>query len=222
MTRHAAVAAFVCALACAPSTPPGQQAEVRKPPELPQATPSAARPSASTSGTPAQQRLTVEDWDRAEKAIVRLLPSAFPALPQPVREDAEQRGCTIPQSSYRREPHNVIEGEFTTPKQRDWAILCSRNGVSSIVVYRRGTTDDVEELAASEDRHFLQASRRSIYFSHVIGVAKPEFIHRMNKAFDGGPLPPIDHDGIDDAFAEKASSIKYWHQGKWESLQGAD
>jgi hypothetical protein len=162
------------------------------------------------------------EWDNADKAIVRLPPSAFPDLPQAVREDAERRGCTIPQLAYPKEPHNVIEGEFTRSKQLDWAILCSRNRVSSILVYRGGTADDVAELAASEDRHYLQGSRTAIYFSHQIGVATPEYIHAMNKAFDGGSLPPIDHDGINDAFVEKASSIKYWHQGKWWALQGAD
>ena len=35
-------------------------------------------------------------------------------------------------------------------------------------------------------------------------------------------LPPIDQDGINDAFVEKASSVKYWQQGKWRDLQGAD
>ncbi len=25
----------------------------------------------------------------------------------------------------------------------------------------------------------------------------------------------IDHDGINDAFVEKASTIKYWYDGKW-------
>jgi hypothetical protein len=39
----------------------------------------------------------------------------------------------------------------------------------------------------------------------------------------GGPKPPnIDHQGIDDAFIEKASTTHYFHQGKWLKLTGAD
>lgn len=203
MTRGAVAAMFACAFACACSASGPQDGATIPPREN-------------------HERPAAEEWDNADKAIVRLAPSAFPHLPQAVREDAERRGCTIPQLSYPKEPHNVIEGEFTRSKQLDWAILCSRNRVSSILVYRGGTADDVAALAASEDRHYLQAARRFIYFSHQIGVASPKYIHAMNKEFDGGSLPPIDHDGINDAFVEKASSIKYWHQGKWWALQGAD
>jgi len=35
------------------------------------------------------------------------------------------------------------------------------------------------------------------------------------------PLP-IDHQGIDDPFQEKASSVHYYHAGKWLRLAGAD
>jgi hypothetical protein len=33
--------------------------------------------------------------------------------------------------------------------------------------------------------------------------------------------PPIDHQGIDDAFLAKAS-VTYYHEGKWLRLQEAD
>ena len=39
----------------------------------------------------------------------------------------------------------------------------------------------------------------------------------------GGPKPPpIDHQGINDAFLEKASSVHYFHEGKWLRLTDAD
>jgi hypothetical protein len=33
---------------------------------------------------------------------------------------------------------------------------------------------------------------------------------------------PAHHDGIEDIFEEKASSILYWTGGKWLTLPGAD
>jgi hypothetical protein len=36
------------------------------------------------------------------------------------------------------------------------------------------------------------------------------------------PLPPINHDGINDGIMEKASTIYYYHRGKWLGLHGAD
>jgi len=39
----------------------------------------------------------------------------------------------------------------------------------------------------------------------------------------GGPTPPqIDHQGIDDAFIEKASVTWYFDGGSWLKLTGAD
>jgi hypothetical protein len=39
----------------------------------------------------------------------------------------------------------------------------------------------------------------------------------------GGPKPPpMNHQGIDDAFLEKASVTYYYYRGKWLQLTGAD
>jgi hypothetical protein len=166
--------------------------------------------------------MTDSDWDAADVATRRLSPSAFTHLPAPVREDLQARGCTIPQVFDPKGPHNVITGEFTRPKQIDWAVLCSMKRRSSILVYRTGNVDDVAEIAAADDRDYLQGSGASIYFSRRISTVGADFIVAMNKAYKAGPLPPIDHHGIDDAFVGKASVIRYWHVDRWVPLQGAD
>ena len=38
----------------------------------------------------------------------------------------------------------------------------------------------------------------------------------------GPEPPPIDHQGINYAFIEKASVVLYWYEGQWLCLQGAD
>ena len=56
-------------------------------------------------------------------------------MPANLVQDLQRRGCTIPQEHFTKEPHNVIRGEFAKPGQTDWAVLCSINRVSSILVY---------------------------------------------------------------------------------------
>jgi len=81
------------------------------------------------------QELTGKFRD-ADLQVTRLGPSAFPELPRNIRRELERRGCTIPQVWEDRKPHNVIKGEFTRKGQTDWAVLCSLNRVSSILIFQ--------------------------------------------------------------------------------------
>jgi hypothetical protein len=51
------------------------------------------------------------DWAVADTQTPRLVPSGFPVL-NPHREELSHRGCRIPQSFLRSEPHTVIVGAF--------------------------------------------------------------------------------------------------------------
>jgi len=61
-----------------------------------------------------------------------------------------------------------------------------------------------------------------IGFSRGISPVMKDFILRHYNAYGGTKPPPIDHQGIDDAFIEKASVVWYFHDGKWLKLTGAD
>lgn len=175
---------------------------------------------AQAGGFP-QQR----DWDAAERNITRLMPAAFPDLPAAVRADLDRRQCTIPQPDGvdGAGPHNVIRGRFTSQRSTDIAVLCSKGGVSTILVYRDGATKDVATLAAMADKGFLQTgSPKAIEFSRAIGVATPPQMRIYHEAYGVGKMPRLDHDGINDAFVGKASTVRYWTGGKWLELQGAD
>ena len=174
---------------------------------------------------PARTPPTPQEWQAAERAIVRLNPGAFKNLPSSVRADLARRECTIPQPDGRdgAGPHNVISGRFTSPTSSDIAALCSKGGVSTILVYRGGTTKDVAMLAAMADKGFLQTGHpKAIEFSRAISVASPAQMRIYHEAFGTGKMPRLDHDGIDDAFVGKASIVRYWTGGKWLELQGAD
>jgi hypothetical protein len=165
-----------------------------------------------------------QDWARADREIRRLSPSVFPNLPMAVRAELGRRGCLIPQPFTARRPENVIRGHFTSPAQTDWAVLCSIAGVSSILVFRGGSVINVAELQRLPDRTFLQvvADNLAIGYSRAIGVANARLIRKYQKEFGGLVPSPLDHEGINDIFVEKGSSVWYWHRGQWLELQGAD
>jgi len=60
-----------------------------------------------------------------------------------------------------------------------------------------------------------------VYLSEISAVDR-KFILRHYRAYGGPNPPPIDHNGIDDSFLEKASVIWYRYHGKWITLKGAD
>jgi len=165
-----------------------------------------------------------DKWRVADSATVRLSPLAFPQLPGRVRQSLVARGCKIPQTFADTKPHNIISGEFARKGQTDWAVLCSKNRVSSILVFWGGSTRSVAEIAKGADRNFLQVvgGDGEIGFSRSIIAVGRAYILNHYREYGGLKPPRIDHQGIDDGYIEKASSVLYYHRGKWLELQGAD
>lgn len=167
---------------------------------------------------------TPEQWQAAARSIRRLPPDSFPELPAAIRSTLRVRGCTIPQSFVDSNSHNVVTGRFAHAGQRDWAVLCSRHDSSSVLIFwgERGHHTP-EELGRTSDADFLQGiGAGRIGYSRVITVADPSRIRAYGASFDG-PLPaPLDHDGLEDAFAGKASAVFYRDKGRWLTLAGAD
>jgi hypothetical protein len=165
-----------------------------------------------------------EDFERADEAVVRLKPSDFPDLPSEVHTELEKRGCTIPQPfGSGGERKNVVSGRFTSAAEKDWAVLCSRNRRSAILVFHDGKSDRVDEIAGQADIECLQvvSGGREIAFSRQLAVATPKAVHRR-VARRADFLRNIDHDGIEDVFLEKGSVIWFFISGKWTRLAGAD
>jgi hypothetical protein len=166
---------------------------------------------------------TPEAWVQADLATVRLDPERFPSLPSRLRRELKRRGCTVPQTFTGGPPHGVLSGRFRSAKDVDWAVLCSRNRSSSILVFWGGSIDAVQELSPEPDAQYLQViGPGAIGFSRSIGVAAPSSIRRQHQRFGGPTPPPRDHDGIEDVFVEKGSVVLYWHEGRWLKLTGSD
>src|ERR1700733_9184795 len=77
----------------------------------------------------------IEKVKGADLQVTRPPPSAFAELPTRIKRELERRGCTIPQVSADQKPQNVIKGEFTGKGRTDWAVLCSKNHVSTILIF---------------------------------------------------------------------------------------
>jgi len=164
-----------------------------------------------------------QDWSSADVATTRLKPSEFAEVPIAIRTELERRGCTVPQPHGATRPTNVISGKFTSSAMMDWAALCSRDRISVILVFRGASTTGVEELARQPDREFLQTvSGSAIGFSRGLGVASATFIKQHHDAKSDPPLPPLDHEGIDDRFIGKGSVVRYWSSGRWLQFTGSD
>ena len=177
----------------------------------------------SASVSLAQFMPSTTDWERADREIRRLSPDAFPQLSVNLVQDLQRRGCTIPQEHFTKQQHNVIRGEFAKPGQTDWAVLCSINRVSSILVYWNGSEKNPAEIGKGEDQGRLQTLGGStIGYSRLLSPVGAKSILAYYADFGGTKPPPIDHLGIEDAFVGKASVIHYYSAGKWLRLQGAD
>lgn len=163
------------------------------------------------------------DFQRADIAIVRLSPSKFPQLPPAIRQELTRRGCAIPQVWGGKSAHNVIKGSFIKPDEIDWAVLCSANQTSAILIFRNASPTRVIELAREADINRLQGEGgEKIGYSREISPVGRDFIMRHYDAYGSVKPPPIDHQGIDDAFVGKASVVLYFYRGKWLELTGAD
>jgi hypothetical protein len=162
-------------------------------------------------------------WENADRQILRLPPQAFPDLPSNLRSELDRRGCTIPQVPMIKGRHNVIKGEFKKPGQNDWAVLCSINRVSSILIFWNGSNLKPTEIEKAPDQDRLQGwGGEKIVYSRAITPVGKKYITDHYKAYGGEKPPPMDHQGIDDAFVGKASEVLYLYRGKWLHLSGAD
>jgi hypothetical protein len=158
---------------------------------------------------------------RDDAETVRLPPSAFRDIPGDIRKDLERRGCTVPQAYSNKTPHNVIRGRFITPKQWDLAVLCSREHVSTVLVFRGEKTKSVDELGAEPDATFLRDVGGATGYARSLSVAEPDYIMQRNARY-AGPKPKFDHEGIEDLYIQKGSAVWYWSDGKWLPLHGSD
>ena len=161
--------------------------------------------------------------------VYRFPLDSFPDLPKVVRDSLVNRGCVIPTPGAWRA--NVITGAFTAKGAVEWAVICSVRDTSQILILNAKSGAVVDSLNRSADSGWIQSNgNRTWLFSRFIGVVP---MSRLNVVpvdttvedvpYYGRVLPkPIDHDGFEEAFLDKASTIYYFALGRWLEVGGSD
>jgi hypothetical protein len=149
--------------------------------------------------------------------LVRVSPTKFLAAPASIRQALLERGCLIPQDTTSIAGlHNVIRGTFSGRRTSDWAALCSRRGVTTLLVLRVGASIRVDSLNATAD----DAGRR-------IGAAEPAYMWSHAEFYAEAPRDTaglkrlLMHQGIEDG-SGCCSVIYFWDGRRWRNLPGAD
>ena len=169
------------------------------------------------NGKPAVQR---------DNAIRKLQPADVAELPPAFVEKLNARGCIIPQfgevgrAGESGGPNNVIHGEFARHGQEDWAVLCSKGGSSTIVIFWGKTTACPASLARLDDAHYLKRGKdKKVRYSRAIrALGESDLGDRAGTA----GLKPLAHQGIDDRFVGKSSAFFYCSEGKWKIFPAKD
>src|SRR5438093_470411 len=174
-----------------------------------------------------------------EAQVVRLPPTAFPELPANLVQELQRRQCTIPQETaseslapwYAKKPNNVIKGVFARPGQIDWAVLCSVKGVSTILVFWNGSEENPAAIVPAADSKYLQGAGGTIslfkgdqwaYSRRIEPMGMADIVRYHDQEHLGIPLPPIEHQGINDEDEGKAFLVWYYYDGQWLKVAGGD
>ena len=156
-----------------------------------------------------------------DKEGVYINPEQLKGLPSNVVTELQKMNCLIPQGILGHT--NAIEGEFVVKGQKDWAVLCSINGKSSIHVFWGGPERCPGAIAERLDGEYLYERGSGVWeYDRGLGKVGEKFILEHYEAYGGVKPPPITHDAIEDRWLEKASVVRYCHQGEWLELTGAD
>jgi hypothetical protein len=153
-----------------------------------------------------------------------LAPDAFAEAPAKVVAELKARGCMIPQARTGK-AHNLIQGEFIAKGQVDWAVLCSREGKSSILLISDNNGKCQEHGTGDDAAYMQQVDRQKVQYSRLIRKqTRNDIAKRLSESGPSSRLAPerVDHDGIGDVYIGKASTTLYCMEGRWVELDGAD
>jgi hypothetical protein len=181
----------------------------------------------------AQQAKGAKPAVHKDTAIRKLQPADAVGLPPEFVDKLKVRACTIPQfgevgragdtasdPATAGGPTNVIHGEFARHGQEDWAVLCSKGGSSTIVIFWGKTTACPASLARLDDAHYLKrGTDKTVRYSRSIrALGESDLGDRAGIA----GLKPMSHQGIDDRFVGKSSALFYCSKGKWKIFPARD
>jgi hypothetical protein len=153
-----------------------------------------------------------------------LTPADFPALSRSVRHGIASQGCEIPQSSSEATPHNIIRGQFAHTGQYDWAVVCSKNKSSTVLVFWGGQARCSKKVwGPYQDQEVKRGIDQALntvtqYFIRIKTLSSASFGKRGSTHL---PVQPS-HDILEFIWPQVGSSTHYCSAGKWIQLSYAD
>jgi hypothetical protein len=148
----------------------------------------------AASIAPAQDTEKIVRGHKSDQSFAfRMLPPAtFTELPAPILRDLEKRHCLIPQSYEAKSPENVIHGAFLQQGSNDWAVLCSQDGTSTLLVYWNGAAAKPAELAAQVDSDTADPHDETSLLGYARGI-DPASPDKIDEVLVNKPYGPFDH-----------------------------
>jgi hypothetical protein len=149
--------------------------------------------------------------------LIRHLPvSSFPQLPPTVQDQLGRRGCLIPQTYEAHAPENVVNASLERHGSSDWAVLCSVNGIVSLLVFFSSNNGNPAVLATSAETERLQAhgSTGVLGFNWGIDPASPDEIHQAQLGMRTLP-PRLDHDALADSIIDGKTVYHLYSKNTW-------
>jgi len=133
----------------------------------------------------------------------------------------------VPQPWDERTPKNIIHGSFTAARVGEWAVLCSVNDTSRILIYRVGrdrARTTVDSLLREADVGWMQGVGGNRWgYSRLLLVRPLGKSRAWRHDIDGHVIPqPVDHDAIEQAFVGKSAEAFYFAGGRWYRQITAD
>jgi hypothetical protein len=162
--------------------------------------------------------LSIAGLSAQTSATLRSL-ELFDELPPQIQATLEKIDCVVPQASFFvAGPHNVVRGEFAEVGQEDWAVLCSKDGASSIHVVFGGPSTCPSPIRPIADRSISQSTGpvSGYQFSRLID-AVPE-LRSSSRPELRAPFDSIAYSGLADLFVEKGGEILACIDGVWHSF----
>lgn len=141
----------------------------------------------------------------AGEDFIYLAPKSVPSLPSYIVSTLEKEKCLVPKWSF--EFGGVTKGEFAKSGQTDTAVICTQNNSSKILIFWGGPSKCPSKIDS---------------IGQFISTVDKKYILDHYAAYGGNKPPEITHHAINDIYVEKASIVKYCHNGKWIELTGAD
>jgi hypothetical protein len=158
---------------------------------------------------------------RSVPFLIRHLPvSSFPELPATVQAELNRRGCLIPQTYEAHRPENVIHGSFEKPGTLDWAVLCSAQGKTSLLVFFASAPEKPLILGSSPETQRLQAHDSSgvLGFNWGIDPKSPEQVRDAQTGMEPRPVK-LDHDAVGDTVVEHRTVVHFFSKSVWTVVE---